>query len=197
MSVTAVPIHPLQKGSVVKLWIGLALLAALAILLAWVGTSNFRPTTLDKGVKVETVRPGVGAKITKEDVAVLNYKLHVNSVKAEVIQDSTQSGQPFVTTTEGVFPGFGEGLQAMRPRGSYVLTLPPGTHIQQADPRAPFTPRDTLVFEIEVLQVERGAAQRYMQMQQMQALQRLQQMQQQGGGAEGGAAPPPAPPAGR
>jgi FKBP-type peptidyl-prolyl cis-trans isomerase FkpA len=191
MSVTAVPIRPIKKGSVVKLWLGLALLALLAAVLAWAGTSSFQAVTTASGVKIETVRPGVGPKITKEDVAALHYKLHVNSVTAPVIQDSNESPRPFVTTTEGVYPGFAEGLQAMRQGGSYVLTLPPGTHVQQQIPQAPFTPRDTLVFEIDVLQVERGAAQKFMQMQQMQALQQMQQqMQSQGGGAAPGGPEP-------
>jgi FKBP-type peptidyl-prolyl cis-trans isomerase FkpA len=193
MSVTAVPIRPIKKGSVLKLWIGLALLAALAVLLAWVGTSMFRPVTLPSGVMVEIVKPGAGAKISAEDVIALQYKLHVNSKSAPVIEDSSESGQPFVTTTQGIYPGFAEGLQAMRQGGSYVLTLPPGRHVTKPIPGAPFTPRDTLVFEIEVLQVERGQAQRYNQMRQMQQLQQLQQMQQMqggGGGAPGGVPEP-------
>ncbi|MDB5669927.1 MAG: FKBP-type peptidyl-prolyl cis-trans isomerase [Alphaproteobacteria bacterium] len=193
MSVTAVPIRPIQKGSVLKLWLGLALLVALAALLAWAGTASFQTVTTASGVRIETVRPGVGAKITKNDVIMLHYKLHVNSLTAPVVQDSNESPRPFLTTTDGVYPGFSEGLQTMRPSGSYVLTLPPGTHVQQQIPQAPFTPRDTLVFEIDVLQVERGAAQKFMEMQRMQALQQMQQMQQMqsqgGGGAPGGAEP--------
>jgi FKBP-type peptidyl-prolyl cis-trans isomerase FkpA len=191
MSVTAVPIRPIKKGSVLKLWLGLGLLLALALVLAWFGTSGFRPTTLPSGVTVEAVKPGVGPKVTAEDVIALQYKLHVNSKTGPVIEDSRQGGQPFVTTTQGIYPGFAEGLQAMRQSGSYVLTLPPGTHVREQIPGAPFTPRDTLIFEIDVLQIERGAAQRYNQMRQMQQMQQLQQMQQmqQGGGAPGG--PPP------
>jgi FKBP-type peptidyl-prolyl cis-trans isomerase FkpA len=193
MSVTAVPIRPIQKGSVLKLWLGLALLAALAVVLAWAGTSSFRPVTLPSGVTLETVKPGVGPKITDKDVIALQYRLRLKSRTADVFEDSRQSGQPFVTTTKGIYPGFAEGLQAMRQGGSYVLVLPPGTHIRQEMPGAPFTPRDTLYFEIDVLQIERGAADRFNQMremQQMQQLQQLQQQMQQGGGAPG------APPAG-
>ena len=194
MSVTAVPLRPIKKGSVLKLWLGLALLAALAFLLAWFGTQSFRPVTLDKGVTVQAVKPGIGPQITDADVIALQYKLHVNSKTAPVIEDSREGGRPFVTTTQGIYPGFAEGLKSMRQSGSYVLTLPPGAHVTQQIPNAPFSPRDTLVFEIDVLQIERGAAEKFNQMRQMQQLQQLQQMQQMqqggGGGLPPGALPP-------
>jgi FKBP-type peptidyl-prolyl isomerase-like protein len=184
MSVTAVPLQPLKKGSVAKLWIALALLAALAAAFAWWGTSAFQTVTTGSGVGIRTLRAGSGAKITPQDVVALHYKLHARSADAPVIQDSRESGQPFVTTTQGVYPGFAEGLQHMRPGGSYILTLPPGTHEQgPIPPGAPFTARDALVFEIDVLQVEPGAAPRFMEMQRMQQLQQMQQMQ---GGVPGG-----------
>jgi hypothetical protein len=192
MSVTAVPIRPIARGSVVKLWIGLALLALAAAAFAWLGTAPYQPVTTQSGVKLRTIKQGSGPTITPADVVALHYKLHVKSEDAPVVQDSHDSGQPLVTTTQGIYPGFAEGLQRMRPGGSYLLSLPPGTHEQgPMPPGAPFTAQDTLVFEIDILQVERGAAQRFLQMQQMQRMQQMQQMQQQqqGGGGEQG--PPP------
>jgi FKBP-type peptidyl-prolyl cis-trans isomerase FkpA len=193
MSVTAVPLHPIKKGSVAKLWIALAVLAALAAAFAWWGTAAFQTAKTSSGVSIRTLAAGTGPKITDQDVVALHYKLHAKSLDAPVVEDSRASGQPFVTTTQGVYTGFGEGLQHMRPGGSYILTLPPGTHAPDPiPPGAPFTKNDSLVFEIDVLQVEPGAGPRYMEMQRMQQLQQMQQMQQLQGGAPGGAegAPP-------
>ena len=184
MSVTAVPLRPLKKGSVAKLWIGLGLLALLAAALAWFGTGSFQTETTESGVTLRTLRAGNGATITDKDVVALHYKLHVGSESAPVIQDSREMGQPFVTTTQGVYPGFTEGLQRMKAGGAYVLTLPGGTHETTPNPAAPFKPEDQLVFEIEVLQVEAGAAQQFIEMQQMQRLQQMQQMQQMQGGGD-------------
>ena len=195
MSVTAVPIRPLKKGSMLKLWIGLGLLALAAAGMAWFGTSAFQSVTTASGVGLQTVRAGNGARITPADVVALHYKLHIGSRDAPVFQDSRQTGQPFVTTTQGIYPGFAEGLQLMRPGGSYVLTLPGGTHEQgPTPPQAPFKPTDKLVFEIDVLQVMPGEAQRYIQMQQMQQMQQLEQMRQMQNGAGQGEAPPAPPP---
>jgi FKBP-type peptidyl-prolyl cis-trans isomerase FkpA len=191
MSVTAVPLRPIRKGSVAKLWIGLLLLAALAAAFAWWGTSAFQTVRTSSGVGIRTLRAGSGATITPEDVVALHYKLHARSLESPVIQDSRETGQAFVTTTAGVYPGFAEGLQHMRPGGSYILTLPPGTHEQgPIPPQAPFTAKDALVFEIDVLQVDAGAGPRFMEMQRMQQLQQLQQMQQMQSGAAGGTPPP-------
>jgi hypothetical protein len=186
MSVTAVPLRPIAKGSVAKMWIGLLLLALIAGAVAWLGTAGLQRVTLPSGVRIQTLRQGSGDKVAANDVVALHYRLHVNSDKAPVVQDSHETGQPFVTTVQGVYPGFAEGLQQMRPGGSYLLWLPPGTHEQGPIPAAaPFTAKDTLVFEIDLLQVERGMAQRFLQMQQMQRLQQLQQMEHGGAGAAG------------
>jgi hypothetical protein len=185
MSVTAVPIRPIAKGSVAKLWIGLAVLALAAAAIAWIGTGAFQQVTTQSGVRLRTIKPGSGPAITPADVVALHYKLHVKSKDAPVIQDSREAGQPFVTTVQGIYPGFAEGLQLMRPGGSYLLSLPGGTHEQgPMPPGAPFTPQDILVFEIDVLQVEPGAAARFLQMQQMQRMQQMQQMQNGGAGGE-------------
>jgi FKBP-type peptidyl-prolyl cis-trans isomerase FkpA len=189
MSVTAVPIRPIARGSVLKLWLLLALFCLAAAALAWWSTAPYRVITLPSGVRYRVLQEGPGPVMTPADVIALRYKLHVNSVESRVIQDSDESGQAFVTTTSEVFPGFGEGLQHMRAHGRYLLWLPPGQHISgAAPPGAPFTATDTLVFEISVLQIVPGMAQQR-QMQQMQQLQQQMQQQMQQGGAPGGGSP--------
>ena len=193
--VTAVPIRPVRKGSLVKLWLGLFVLALAAAALAWAGTRPLQVQILPSGARYRVLAEGHGPAMTPADVAALHYKLHVNSERAPVIQDSEESGQPFVTSVQEVFVGFADALVHMRAGGRYLLWLPPGTHVTgTAPPGAPFRSSDTLVFEIEMLQIAPGmAAQRQMQMMQ----QMMQQQQQQGGGA---GAPPgngsEAPPAG-
>jgi hypothetical protein len=157
MSVTAVPIRPLARGSVLKLWIGLALLALGAAAMAWFGTAGQQVTTTASGLRYRVIEEGTGPTITPADLVALRYKLRKSD--GTLIQDSDETGQPFVTGTEGVFPGFAEALQLMQAEGRYIIWLPPGLHVQQPmPPGAPFTPEDTLVFEIEVLQIAPGMA---------------------------------------
>ena len=200
MSVTAVPIRPLAKGSVLKLWIALAVLLGAAVALAWFSTAPLRVITTPSGLRFRTIAEGTGPTMTAADVVALRYKLYVNSPDSPVIQDSDEANQPFATTVPEVFPGFGEALQMMRAGGRYMIWLPPGLHVAgPLPPGAPFSAEDTLVFDIRVLQIAPGmAAQR--QMQQMQELQQQmqmqQQMQQQGGAPGAPPGGPPAPPAG-
>ena len=195
-TVTAVPIRPLARGAVLKMWIALILLLAAAGGLAWWGTKGLQEVRLESGARYRVLTEGHGPAITSADAFALRYKLHVGSLESPVIQDSDQRGEPFVATTSDVYSGFGEALQKMRAGGRYLLWLPPGTHVSAASPPppgSPFSATDTLVFEIEVMQIAPGMASQ-LQMQRIQQM--MQQQQQQGAGAPGGAAPPGgAPPA--
>ena len=171
MSVTAVPIRPLARGSLLKLWIGLVVLALGAAALAWFGTVPLQVVTTDSGLRYRVIEAGEGPTVTPADLVALRYELR--KADGTLIQDSDQTGQPFVTSTEGLFPGFAEGLQLMQAGGRYRLWIPPGLHVTQPMPAgAPFGPDDTLVFEVEVLQIAPGMA----------AMQQLMG----GGGAPGG-----------
>lgn len=184
MSVTAVPIRPLKKGAVLKLWIGLALLCLGGAALAWFGTSRLQIITTDSGLRYQVVREGTGEPATDADLVATRYKLHLNGPGGTLIQDSEQTGQPFVASTQTVFPGMAEALLMMREGGRYNLWVPPAlAYGNNVPPGAPFTANDTLFFEIEVSQIARGMA----------AMQSM--MAPQGGGAsphggDAGAAPP-------
>ena len=179
MSVTAVPIRPLSRGSVLRLWLGLLVLVVAAAALAWAGTRAQQRETTASGVQIQVIKEGEGPTVTPADLVALRYKLR--KTDGTLIQDSDSTGQPFVTSTEGLFPGFSEGLRRMRAGGHYRLWLPPGQHVQgPLPPGAPFSAEDTLVFEIQVLQIAPGMA----------------AMQQMMGGGPGGAAPGGAAPGG-
>jgi len=185
--VTAAPIPPVRKGTLVKLWLGLIILCLAAAGLAWVGTRPLQEIALPSGAHYRVIREGHGAPMTQQDVAGLRYKLHVGSVDAPIIQDSDENGgQLFATSVQEVFPGFGDALTHMREGGRYILHLPPGTHVTgNPPPGAPFGPRDTLVFELEMVQIARGMAMQRQQMMMQQMQQMMQQQQQQQGGAPG------------
>jgi hypothetical protein len=157
MSVTAVPLRPIGRGSVLKLWLGLIVLTLAAAALAWVGTSGQQVVTTASGLRYRIIEEGNGPTVTPADLVALRYRLR--KADGTLIQDSDQTGQPFVTGTDGLFPGFSEGLQLMQAGGRYRLWIPPGLHVQQPmPPDGPFTAQDTLVFDIEVLQIAPGMA---------------------------------------
>lgn len=200
-AVTAVPIRPIARGSLLKLWIGLALLLAAGGGLAWLGTAPLQRTTTASGLQYQVIRQGEGDAITSEDMVLIHFVGRREN--GEIFAD-TRGGRPRETATDSFIPGFGEGLKLMRKGAVYRLWIPPILGYQgQPPPTAPFGPDETLIFEIQVIDVAPGMAsvQRQQQMQQMQ-----QQMQSQGAappagpnphGAtlppDGGAPPPPPP----
>ncbi|HTU09523.1 MAG TPA: hypothetical protein VMG08_01390 [Allosphingosinicella sp.] len=197
-AVTAVPLRPLAKGSVLKLWIGLALLTGFAAGLAWWSTRWLQPVTLDSGVRVQTIRDGAGPTVTAADVVAMRFIIRLNSPEAPVWRDSGSEG-PFVGTIQDLPTGFGEGVQQMRAGGRYLVFVPASVILagQPVPPRAGFASSDTLVFETQVLQIDAGQASAY-QMGQIRRMMQRQQMMQSGPAGPGGpgAGPQGGPPAG-
>jgi FKBP-type peptidyl-prolyl cis-trans isomerase FkpA len=195
-AVTAVPIRPLARGSVLKLWIALLLLAAAAAGLAWWATAPIQRETTPTGLQYKELKAGEGPRMTPNDVIAFHYDGRTQN--GVPFDSSTSRGQPFVTTVSGLIPGMAEGLQLMQAGGRYRIWIPPnlGYGPGRIPQGAPFNERDTLVFDIEVLQILPGMAGMY-------EMQRMQQMQQQmqGAGPPGagpeGAAPGAEPPGGR
>jgi hypothetical protein len=196
MSVTAVPLHPVKRGHIVWLWVGIALLVALAAGFAWAGTRNgadsllatnaARPgvVTTASGLQYEVLAKGNGATPTDADVTLINY---TGKFTDGTVFDQTQRPTPL--PVRGTVPGFSEGLKLM-PKGSrYRFWLKPELGYGAPRPAGapPMTPEmekmasNVLVFDVEMVDFIPEAVLQQLQM---------QQMQQQGGGLPPGAAPP-------
>ncbi|MBV9881524.1 MAG: FKBP-type peptidyl-prolyl cis-trans isomerase [Sphingomonadaceae bacterium] len=180
--VTAVPIRPLAKGSMLKLWLGLILVCLAGAALAWVGTSSMQVTTTQSGLRYQVLAEGEGPNVTPADLVAVDYTGRANG---NVFDSSESRGQPLITGTSGMIPGFGEALQLMRKGSRIRVWIPPRlAYNGQVPPGAPFGPNDTLEFDLHVREVAPGmaAAQQAQQMQQLQ-----QQMEAAGHGGHGGA----------
>ena len=77
MSATAVPIRPVARGSVLKLWLVLALFVIAAAAMAWWTTKPFQIQTLPSGVRIRAIQEGTGPVMTTITYDVkLNGKSH-------------------------------------------------------------------------------------------------------------------------
>lgn len=174
--ITRVPLQPIAKGALGKLWIGVAAVALAAGGIAW--------ASLPASVDVQTLTAGMGASPTMTDVALINYK--------GTLPDGTvfDQGEYTPMPLEGVIPGFSKALQQMQKGGKYKIVIPSGLAYGEKG-SGPIPPNTDLTFEIELLDF----TSRDNFEQQMQMMQQLQQMQQGAGGAAGPAgAVPPGPP---
>jgi len=150
MSATAVPIRPIKKGSVLKLWLGLIVLSIAAAALAWYGTSWLRYHTTESGLQYRVLKEGEGPHPSASDFVLIDY---IGRTTDGRIFDSSQGKQPMPMPISGGFvPGFAEGLQLMRKGGTYRLRIPPQLAYGAQGNGEAIPPNATLVFDVAMHQ---------------------------------------------
>lgn len=153
--ITRVPIQPVAKGSLTKLWIGVILAVLVGAGLAW--------AAVPRGVGLDTEVAGTGPTPNQGDVVFLKYK---GSLAADgtVFDESREiplpiegifpEGTPFPIEEGATIPGFFEGLQQMQKGGKYTLFIPADkAYGATPPPGAPIPPNADLIFEIEVIEI--------------------------------------------
>ncbi len=150
MSVTAVPLRPVKKGAVLKLWVGLGALSLAAAGLAWAGTSNQQVVTTASGLQLRVVEEGTGAQPTPTDIVLVHY---TGRLQDGTVFDSSQGKQPVPFPVQGVIPGFTEGLQMMKKGGTYRLRIPPELAYGAQGAGGVIPPNATLDFDIQLLDI--------------------------------------------
>jgi len=174
-AVTAVPLRPLAKGSVPKLWLAVGLLVLVAAGLGWWGTRGLQRNAMPSGVQYQVIREGSGELISSADIVLVHFVgRHQNG---EVFADTRREQQPLQATTDNFLPGVGEGLKLMRKGSVYRFWVPPNVWRTQAGANTPFDPNETLTFDVQIADVQIGAA----ALRQQQQMQELQRQLQNGG----------------
>lgn len=150
MSVSQVPLRPIKKGSLVKLWLAIALLVALAFGIAKAGAGQLST------VEVETVTAGSGPLITEMDGVIIEY---TGRTEDGTVFDTTDGRGPAPFLVAQVVPGFREALTRMQQGGRYKIVIP-GRLAYGANPPqgSPIGPNEDLAFDVHVLQVAPNAA---------------------------------------
>ena len=175
--ITRVPLQPIAKGALGKLWIGVAAVALAAGGLAW--------SAMPAAVDVQVLKAGTGASPTIDDVVMINYKGTLADGK--VFDEAKGSVMP----VGGVIPGFTKALEQMQRGGKYKAVIPAELAYGDTE-RGPIPANSDLTFEIELIDFRSRA-----EIEEQQRM--LQQMQQMQGGAPGGPGGPggPGAPGGR
>lgn len=145
MSVSQVPLQPLKRGALAKLWLGIIVLIAAGLLLAWAGAGH------SGGVRVKTIEPGSGPVITKNDGVLIDYE---GKLDDGTVFDTSAGRGPAFFPVGGVVPGFSQALQKMQKGGRYKFTLPPELGYGASPPAgSPIPPNANLHFTVRVLEV--------------------------------------------
>lgn len=150
MSVSQVPLRPVAKGTLPKLWLAIAALVALAFALAWFGAGQLRTVTVD------TVQAGSGPLISEMDGVIIEY---TGRTENGTVFDTTDGRGPAPFLVMQVVPGFRQALTRMQQGGRYKILIP-GRLAYGANPPpgSPIGANEDLSFDVHVLQVAPNAA---------------------------------------
>ncbi|WP_051503910.1 FKBP-type peptidyl-prolyl cis-trans isomerase [Sphingomonas jaspsi] len=150
MSVSQVPIRPIAKGSLVKLWLAVAALIGLAYGVAAMGAGQMA------GVDVETVQAGTGDKVAELDGVIIEY---TGKTKDGTVFDTTDGRGPAPLLVAQVVPGFKQALLQMQKGGRYKIVIPGRlAYGDSPPPGSPIGKNEDLYFDVHVLEVARNAA---------------------------------------
>lgn len=161
MSVTAVPLRPIAKGSLPRLWIGVGIVALAAAGLAWAGQQGVAASpavfmaenagepgviTTESGLQYKVIKEGEGPSPKAGDVTLISYRGTLTD--GTVFDESEQTAMP----VEGVVPGFAEALQLMKRGGEYQLFIPPELAYGDDVPEGgPIPANSVLIFDVTMM----------------------------------------------
>ena len=161
--VTAVPLRPITKGSLTKLWLGIAAVVVIGVGAAYVGTSKqvamaMTPTEfLDKnrggdvvetpsGLQYEVLREGHGPKVTANDIALIEYEGRL--ANGDVFDSSARHGGPAPMPLQGMIQGWTEGLQLMNSGSKYRFWMKPELAFGDRGVPGKIPPDSLIVFDV-------------------------------------------------
>ena len=150
MSVSQVPLRPIAKGSLIKLWLAVAALIALAYGVAYAGAGQLQ------NVSVETVVAGAGPVIGEMDGVIIEY---TGKTKAGTVFDTTEGRGPAPMLVASTVPGFKQALMQMQQGGRYKVVIPGRLAYGKNPPAGSGIGVDEdLYFDVHVVQVAPNAA---------------------------------------
>ncbi|WP_340587162.1 FKBP-type peptidyl-prolyl cis-trans isomerase [Erythrobacter alti] len=191
--VTRVPLQPIAKGSLLKLWLGVLVAVLVAAGVAW--------AAMPKGLTVETVTAGEGPNPTESSVVFLDYvgKLEDGTEFDRSPESLQMPPEIAAMIPRGVpmpvgdmVPGFSQGLLQTQKGGTYLIEFPGELGYGDTPPPQSDIPANAgLSFEVTVHEIL--TEEEFQQLaQRVQTIMMQAQMEAQAG--ESGAQAPAAPP---
>ncbi|MGQ0544730.1 MAG: FKBP-type peptidyl-prolyl cis-trans isomerase [Betaproteobacteria bacterium] len=112
--------------------------------------------TTASGLQYEVVAEGKGAAPKASDKVTVHYKGTL--IDGTEFDSSYSRGQPVTFPLANVIPGWTEGLQLLKVGGKAKLYIPPQLGYGERGAGAKIGPNETLVFEVELLGIEKPEA---------------------------------------
>jgi len=113
-------------------------------------------TTLASGLQYKVIKGGSGPSPTENDDVVINYRgAFVNGTEFD---NTLSRGKPETLSMKAVIPGWAEALKMMKAGASWQLFVPPSLGYGQRGLENRIPPNSTLIFDIELISIEKGEA---------------------------------------
>jgi len=153
MSVSTLAHPPRHGKALTKFWLGILLVVAAGIGLAWLGAESVRSQT----VQVETITAGSGPQVKAVDGVYVEYEGRLPD--GAVFDSSARHGGPQPMIAGQVIPGFAQALVQMQKGGRYLVNIP-AKLAYGAEPPAgsPIPPNADLEFDVHIVDVAPDAA---------------------------------------
>ncbi len=112
--------------------------------------------TTASGLQYEILKAGEGASPKSSDKVTVHYKGTL--LDGTEFDSSYARGQPVTFPLGNVIPGWTEGLQLIKTGGKAKLYIPSNLAYGERGAGAKIGPNETLVFEVELISIEKGEA---------------------------------------
>ena len=109
--------------------------------------------TTASGLQYKVLKSGSGTSPKKTDTVKVHY--HGTLIDGKVFDSSVQRGEPVTFPVGGVIPGWVEALQLMKVGDKWQLFIPAKLAYGDNIPDPVIGPNATLVFEVELLDIEK------------------------------------------
>ena len=125
--------------------------------LAFLAENGKRPNvvTTDSGLQYEVLASGAGDGNPPGPTDHVTTHYHGTFIGGGVFDSSVQRGQPIEFPVNGVIQGWQEALQLMRVGDKWKLYIPADLAYGKSGTSG-IEPNETLIFEVELLEVRRG-----------------------------------------
>lgn len=109
--------------------------------------------TTASGLQYKVINSGTGASPKATDMVKVHY--HGTLIDGTVFDSSVQRGEPISFPVSGVIPGWVEALQLMKVGDKWQLYIPARLAYGENSPTPAIPPNSVLLFEVELLGVEK------------------------------------------
>ena len=111
--------------------------------------------TTASGLQYKVIKSGAGPSPKPTDVVKVHY--HGTLIDGTIFDSSVQRNTPATFPVNGVIPGWTEALQLMKVGDKWQLVIPAKLAYGEEGP-GPIGPNSVLIFEVELLGIEKPAA---------------------------------------